>query len=323
VLIALASFAVLALGSIELFDRINGGWYRFYVFGATAGLPSVMRMAVLYVPEVVLGPLAPAMAVMAAALVLVPPTLRTRAAWFYLTGSVTLFFGFWWVHAHRGVGNTMQALYLWIALMFGIALHRLMKHFARCPAGESRPECDSAGATVVLLLAVLAQLGSQIYNPGQFLPHGRHLEARQGFEAQLRAIPGDVYVLNHSWDAVLAGKQSHAEGQAVGAVIDAGGPGREEMIAGMRRATESGEFAAIIVDGGDYATDYRQWLTPALLADFPVHVPAVGDEPRFLTSQPRQILLPCSSLTSGLAARISPYGVSPPTKECEAQGTGR
>jgi hypothetical protein len=207
----------------------------------------------------------------------------------------------------------MQALYVWIAIIFGITLHRLLLAAGRLSGG---PMTAQAAANL-LLFAVLAQFGARLYNPGQFLPSPREKAARWALIDQIKAIPGDVYVVNHSWDAVLAGKQPHAEGEAVGAVVDAGGPQKNLMIEAVRQNMMDHKFGAIVVDGG--YMDYKGWLTPEELAQYPVHVAASGSQsPRFLTSQPTVIMLPCSSLTDGVAARISIDGVAPSTPECQA-----
>jgi len=109
---------------------------------------------------------------------------------------------------------------------------------------------------------------------------------------------------------VLAGKQAHAEGEAAGAVVDAGGAQSAAFEEEMRSAMMGHKFAAIAVDAG--YRDYGKWLTPEELAEYPVRVAAWGSEnPRVLTSQPVWILLPCSAIANGLAAKIAMPGSGP------------
>ena len=302
VVIGLTTFAVLAWSSIHLIDHANGGWYNFYVFGATKGLPPVMRMGALYIPEVVLAPLAVALLVIAASAVLVPSSLKSRTARFYLIGSFTTFMAFWYVHWHRGVGNSMQVLYAWIALMLGIALHRIMSALAK---PESPLQAWTPRLQALLLLAVCIQLASQIYNPGQYIPPASQREAREALIAQVQQIPGDVYIVNHSFDDVLANKQPHAEGEAIGAIIDAfPGTWRERVIDQLHTDAVQHRYSAIVLDGY-----YKDWLKPDTLAEYPVIVPAAGsDAGTYLTSQPPIVLLPCSAVTDGTAQRIVPEG---------------
>jgi len=308
VVMALGAYAVLAWASIAWMNHVSSGWYRFYVFGTVKGLPAAARLAVLYPGETLLRPLAIAFAVIAAAALLTSVSLRSRKTAFYAVGSAVLYTAFWFVRAHRGSGNTMEAIYLWTLLLFGMALARLI-------AAMRSGELGGAVWVNVLLLAVIFQMVSQVYGPGVFLISPVERADRDNFQEQIRAIPGDVYVVNHSWDAVLAGKQAHAEGEAVGAVVDAGGAESAVFKAEMRRAMMGRQFAAIAIDGG--YRDYEKWLTPEELAEYPVHVAAWGSEnPRVLTSQPVEILLPCSAIANGLAAKIAMPGSTPVADGC-------
>jgi len=302
VAIGLGAYAVLAWASIAWMNHVSDGWYSFYVFGAVKGLPAAARLAALYPGETLLRPLGIVFAVIAAAALLTPVSLRSRKTVFYAVGSAVLYAAFWFVRAHRGSGNTMEAIYLWTLLLFGLALARLL-------AAMRRGELGGAVWVNVLLIAVVFQMVSQIYSPGIFLISAAQKADRDNFEDQLRAIPGDVYVVNHSWDSVMAGKQSHAEGEAVGAVVDAGGAQSAAFKDEMQLAMMEHKFAAIAIDGG--YRDYAKWMTPEELAEYPVHVAAWGSNGRVLTSQPVEILLPCSAITSGLAARIAMPGNAP------------
>jgi hypothetical protein len=323
--VALASYAAFSWGSIALFNHLNGGWYNFYVFGATTGLPSVMRLAALYIPEIILAPLGIAVVIVAATLAIAPPSLNSRAARFYLMGSATTFVGFWWVHAHRGVGNSMQALYLWIAILFGIALRRLLATFAsqqhtRASAYQTPTPALPRNAITVLLLAVFTQLASQVYNPGQFLPPPAERSAREAMIGQIRKIPGSVYIVNHSYDSILAGKQPQAEAEAIGAIVDAfPGRWRNSLTDEMRNGSAHHRWSALVVD--DSLPAYS-WIGSDSLATYPVKVPAEGsDLARFLTSQPHFVLLPCSAVSDGSAQRILPENQSLNTRACPSGAT--
>lgn len=301
--VALVSFALLAGGSVAFMNHVSDGWYSRYIFGVAAGLPAVMRLAVLYVPEVILMPLAVATVLLIAGALYAPPTFRTRVGRFYILGTVFFFFAFWEVHAHRGVGNSMQALYLWMALLLGVTVHRLVA-LCRERGGEGWESGTAGAAALLVLTAVCVQMLSQSYNPGAFLPPKTELEARQALIAQVRAIPGPVYIVNHAYDDVLAGKEPFADGEAVGGIVDA--KQGKAFVAELHDAETQHRLGAIVLD------DYYGWLSAESLQDYPVIVPAAGsDLPRFQTSQPKLIRLPCSSLTNGLAKKLLPEGEQP------------
>ena len=325
--LAVGGYLGMAGGSILWLSHVTHGWYSFYIFDTVAGLPGVARMLALYLPEVLFEPVGLALVMVAAAVLLAPVRWRTRRNLFYLLGSLLLYPAFWYVHWHRGVGNTMLAIYLWTALLFGLAVARLLRLAAAWDAAAARPAFQVgrrglAPATTLILLATLVQLGADLYSPGQYIPSSLTVQARSAFERQVRSIPGDVYVLNHSFEDVSAAKQPFAEGEAIGAVVDANGPWRERTVQSLRQAFRSHRWAAIALD--ESPATYSKWFTPEDIAAYPVRVPAAGSEaPRFLTSQPQVLLLPCSSLTDGSAAKLSPSGIAPDVPACEASTTTR
>ncbi len=320
VILAVGSYLALAVGSIWWLNHITGGWYSFYIFGAVAGLPGVTRLLALYVPEVLLTPLSLALVMIVAAGLLAPVAWRTRRSFFYLGGSLLLYSAFWYVHWHRGVGNTMLAIYLWTALLFGLTLPRLLRLAHEWDATAAAPRWQLGPypvppSTALVLLAVLAQLGAQVYGPGAYAPSSATYHARLAFEDQIRFIPGEVYILNHSFDDAMAGKQTFAEGEAIGAVVDAKGLWRDRLTGDLHNAFVAHHWSAVALD--DSPANYEKWLTPEDLAAYPVHLAAAGSEAsRFLTSQPQVLLLPCSSLRDGLAARLLPTGAAPAVPAC-------
>ena len=281
---SLATFVVVAAASVLWMNHTTGGWYGFYVFGVTRGLPLVLRQAVLFVPLSVLGPMAAAWSVIAAAVVMGRSSSEER--WsertiFYSFVSFSLFGGIWFVESHRGASlNSVMPLYAWTAVLFGVALARLLDRT------EAQPR-----ATLAVLLAAAVQLLAMIYNPGRFVPPADAVERSEQFVARVRALPGDVYVLNHSYDAVLAGKQPHAEGEALGAVLDADPKG-----AGLRLRTEldaamaSHTYSAVVVDALE--TKGTNW---GFEKDYPLEISTGLANYRYLTSEPQWFLLPCDS----------------------------
>ena len=80
-------------------------------------------------------------------------------------------------------------------------------------------EASAVLPTIVWVL-VLNAAGDAPLPAGRVYVSGRRApEARKAFLEELRAMPGDVWVVNHSWDGILAGKGSHAEMDALDAVL--------------------------------------------------------------------------------------------------------
>jgi hypothetical protein len=278
---ALVTFAMATTASVVWMNRATGGWYGFYIFGVARGLPLVLRQAVLYVPLMVVGPIAVAWAVIVTAAVVT--RVRLERAMFYLVVSAVLLGGVWFVEAHKGAsGNSLMPVYAWTAVLFGVALARLL---------ELAEEHSTPRLALAVLLAAVVQLVAMIYNPGRFVPPQDAVDRSQQFVDRLRALPGDVYVLNHSYDAVLAGKQPHAEGEALGAVLDAKLGGTSAALrTQLDAAVTEHRYTAMVVDAQD--TRDTGW---GFERSYPLEISAGLATYRYLTSQPQWFLLPCDA----------------------------
>jgi hypothetical protein len=277
--LALATFGIVVAASIVWMNHTTGGWYGFYIFGVVRGLPLVLRQAVLFVPLTVLGPMAAAWMVIATAAV--TSRMKLDRVMFYLFVSFALFGGIWFVESHRGASmNSVMPVYAWASVLFGVSIARLLD------LTEDQPRLALA-----VLLAVAVQLMAMIYNPGRFVPPADAVARSQQFVERLRALPGDVYVLNHSYDAVLAGKQPHAEGEALGAVLDAKlGATSADLSAQLDAAMAGHRYTAVVVDALE--TKETGW---GFERQYPLEISTALSNYRYLTSQPQWFLLPCDS----------------------------
>jgi Glycosyltransferase family 87 len=294
IVIGLGTFLV-ALGSTILWiNHATHGWYSFYLFHIAGGFPIVWRQALLFFPNDVLAPLGITLVLALVAWAFTGVHPRSSVASFYAIVTVVLFGAIGYVAAHRGAAvNSYIPLYAWCAVLFGVALHRVLEHL------EKSTDARAAVATTIVLSAAAVQLIAFLYNPGRYLPTPAVRQARQRFIDQLRALPGDVYVVDHNFDAVLAGKQPHAEGESVGTVLFMP---HSEIAASLRAqfdsALRSHRYSAIIVDGSLSDDPYG-------FQDFyPFALSAESEGGRFSTSQPTWILLPCSTVATIAPALI-------------------
>jgi hypothetical protein len=176
--------------------------------------------------------------------------------------------------------NAMIPVYAWTAVLFGVALARLL---------ERAEEVGSVRQEVLALTAAAVQLFALVYNPGRFVPAASSVAASQRFVEQLRALPGDVYVLNHSYDAILAGKKPHAEGEALGAVLDAKlGATSADLRAELDEAMRAHKYTAVVID--DVEPRDTAWHFER---DYPLEESTGLSDLGYLTSQPNWFLLPC------------------------------
>jgi hypothetical protein len=302
----LITFLVVAGASIVWLNHVTGGWYSFYVFHVAASLGIEWRQVVLYLPTLLLAPFGIAWMLVLAAIFLAGNVresnpIEKQATLYFGIVSVVLLAGTWFVVAHKGASqNAMMPMYAWVAVLFGIALARLLDW-----AEQQASQKVKALSTPLILAVALAQLLALVYNPRPFIPPPAAVARTAGFIEQLRSIPGDVYVLNHSYDALLAGKQPHAEGEALGAVLDAkAGDVSAGLRAQLNSAVAAHQYAAIVIDDGDPAD--TAWKFER---SYPLEMSTELRGLRHFTSQPQWILLPQDTDAAVLRGLLRPGSV--------------
>jgi hypothetical protein len=304
-ILGLTTLFVGVTGSVMMLNYATGGWYDFYVFGTPRGLGWSWRQAVFYIPTDLLLPFGFTFLLILAALVFAPPALRSKKSQFYMILSFAIYASIWFVRSHDGSStNALMPAYAWTAVLFGICLHRLCLWLN----STAFPQAD---VCVVIVLAVaIVQFLILLYHPGRFVPSTQTQAARWSFEKELNSLPGDVYVLNHSYDAILAGKQPHAVVDAFGIIINMP-PSltRTAFIEEMKKAIDSHRYSAFVLD--DDAAAYEpgvSWMPSDFVEQYPVQIRANGiDTPDVTGTQPKEkwIYLTCSDLDHDLNSIIT------------------
>jgi hypothetical protein len=296
VLLGVGSFVLALAASILWLNHATQGWYRYYVFGMVGGLGYTRQQATHFIPVDLLGACGIAVLVITAAWLAAPVSLRSRSFSFYSLGSLGMIVFTGYIRAHRGANvNSLLPMYAWIAVLLGIALARLFAVLDERDTGAAR------AVLAILLLAASVQLVVHLYSPGEFLPSQQQRADREGFEQQLRAIPGAVLVLGHPEDGLLAGKPFFAGSESIGAVIDANNREQSDALrAQYVDLLHSGTVSAVVLDlsAEDYlamiAAGHSVWMPSDFFTLYPLRVRAVGAGDSRFTSEPRWIYLPCS-----------------------------
>lgn len=304
--LGLVAMAVFAFGSIWLLNHASDGWYRYYVFGSVKKIGFSARYGVWFVPYDLLQPLGIALGLIVFALVLRPVDWRSRRVSFYAVFTAILTSGIWFARAHEGsYYNTLIPLYAWICLLFGLALHRLAEGWDNGPVALSHADLASAATLrfalpVLIWLAAFLQIAQHLYRPGAFGRSAQEAQIRWDFIDRLRATPGDVWVVNHSYDEILAGKGMHAEMDAFDAVL-----GRDDgpSIAEVRQAYSQHRFTAVILDRSP-STYSPEWLFGGteFKDQYPLHAFAPGAGPPEVGDQPVMLYVPCQVQPSAASA---------------------
>jgi signal peptidase I len=290
----MAGFAAMAAASVVWLNHVTHDWYRYYVFGTTTQLAFVPREAFEFIPADLLSTLSLAIMVIGAAALLVPMQWRQRDGSFFLIVSALLLAAVWFVraHAYANINGTIP-LYAWIAILTGIAAHRLLQRWELHPGSGQNGADVSAG---LLWMALCIQLLAHIYRPGQVLPAKVSRDVRQHFVDRLRATPGDVWVVNHSYDGVLAGKPTHPETDALDVVL-----ARKDSDAASEfsNLVAAQHFTAVVLDRspGSYSPT-GIFTDPPFGPVYGLRAMVPGTENGAETDQPQFLMLPCSTASS-------------------------
>jgi len=306
VLLGVGSFVALLAVSIFLLNYASHGWYNYYVFHLAGGFGLVKAQATDFLRADLVRPCGLALLAIFAACLAAPPDWRSRAFSFYALGSLGMIVFTGYLRAHRGANvNSLLPMYAWVAVLFGLALARLLAVLE-----ERRSRAADAALTLLLVVASL-QLVQHLYAPSSLLPTAQQLAEREAFERQLRLIPGEVMVLSHPEDAVLAVKPLFAGSESIGAVIDGGDRSKSTALtAQYEDLLHSGELSAIVLDMtaeqnlAQQAEGHRIWMPADFPVLYPLRVAAIGADQQAFGSEPRWIYLPCASL--GVARTLNP-----------------
>ncbi len=242
-LTGVATLAAGAAGSVVWLNHATQGWYSFYVFTVPrANADLTLRPALLFWPHDMLRPLAAALVLIAAAAIFTRPLWQGQGARFYLA-ACSMVPLFWWIRTHAGsTENALMPVYALVAVLFGIALARLLETLPGLP----QPLARAAG--LLVLLAALVQESAGIYNPGAFRANPPTAASMAAVVAQIRAVPGEVYVAQHPYYSYLAGKPTQADVVSLSDAMRPGGAASADLRAQVQGAFATHRYAAAIFD---------------------------------------------------------------------------
>ena len=319
-LTGMAAFALLALLSVQLLNHSTAGWYSQYAFGTTRGIHFIPRALVFFLPLDILGPLPILATLLLAAVAFAPPRLRSARTAFYGGLTVLLLAAIGFVRAHEGANiNAVLPVYAWLAIICGLAVDRLLLHLRSSAAGIPAP--TAALASAALWLALSVQLLAHLYQPARWIPSSATLPFRNALVAAVRATPGDVWLTDHPFDAVLAGKPIHPDMDALDAVLGKPDP---STVAEYNQLITSRHFAAILTDrAAETYSPPGVFTSPAFQAAYGLRAAAPGSTEPNVIDQPMLSLLPCESLAARAATPLLPPGTMIDSSRCPPLGDAR
>ncbi len=285
-LTGMIAYSLLVVVSVAWLQHTTAGWFRYYAFGTGGVIKWSFHSAVMFPFADVLAPLPIACALIASAALVTGLSWRERNATYYAVVTILLFAAIGYVRAHVGANlNAVIPLYAWLAVLAGIALDRLLErvHSATGPLRE-------AALPASLWLLALLQLASHLYRPAEV--QTGNLAARMLFLNALRETPGDVWVVDHSYDAILAGKPLHADMDALDAVL---GRRYQPALDELRDLTGKGRLSAVVLDRVPDAYEPQGVFTqPPFGSIYRLRAITPGGGASGDIDQPMFTLLPCT-----------------------------
>jgi hypothetical protein len=136
-----------------------------------------------------------------------------------------------------GSANATLPLYAWLAILFGVAVHRQLAVLQQKPT--MRAQFASALAALQFLVLFTP--------PWRFIPSGQQRQQARLFLDQMAAIPGDIYVIDGAADLEPAHKATFANGVTVWDVIRAGdSAAARSLIADLQQSILQRRYSALL-----------------------------------------------------------------------------
>jgi 4-amino-4-deoxy-L-arabinose transferase-like glycosyltransferase len=276
-LVYLSTFGSLILLSTILLENASGGWYSYYVFVLPTRHAILKNLAILFWVDDLIRPL-PICVALGLALVSWKSETGPGDKWFWGLLSIGMIGISFFSRLHLGGwDNVLMPAYAIIMLCGGIGFNQLMKQIQVSDIPSAR------GMRNFLYLLVAIQFLALVYNPFSKLPSRADAEAGKQVVQVIRAIPGEVYVPEHGYLALEAGKRSYAHAQAVSDVLRSGDSNSFLLEQEIRTAILNGAFKAVILSE-DYGLEdllrIRYVKVNSLFGRKDVFLPVTGDAKR-------------------------------------------
>lgn len=242
-LVLAASLAVLLGGATLALNAATHGWYWDYTFALPLRIQDVGTTQAAFWTADLFGPV-PIATAMALAYLVMRLAQKHRPAVFYAVFTAAFVGSAWASRIHAGAyANVLIPAYAALAVVFALAIHDL--------PGVAAAEHAPALRTFAAVFGV-TQFALLVYSPSAQVPTSRDLALQRELLQRIAAADGDVWLPQHGYFPLLAGKAPHAQGWAITDINRAGTPDeRQRLFAELHDALASHRFRLIILDRMD------------------------------------------------------------------------
>ena len=244
-----ATVVFLIGGCILIFDRIHEGWYTYYAFYLPQNFPSDEFQFLDFILNDILWPFPLASLIAIVFLIQKFRTGNRDQLVFYSLFLLGMLAASWLSRGRiQGYDNALIPAYAAICILFGLGLHTLLDLIPQIfPRHHYR--------IAALLYAVcIAQFALMKYDPLAQLPADADLRAGKELIGMVAQFDGDVFIPNHPYLAVMAGKTPHALSICLRDVWRGDtGSIPSTLLSELKSAIEQRQFGAIILDGPEFS----------------------------------------------------------------------
>jgi 4-amino-4-deoxy-L-arabinose transferase-like glycosyltransferase len=249
---------VAAVVTLVLASVYEGSWFFYYVIDMPLRHPKIQVSSFAILWSDLLAPMP--IACLLALVSLLPgdphaPKHRSLILGAFLAGGVVIF---WMVRSRVGTFlNDIIPAYLAVAVLAGIGIERIL----RIPRDLKGPSFVPGAALALTII----QFWLLRYDPLVHIPSHEDREAGERIVAQLRSIPGEIFLPHHGYLAEMAGKRSFAHTLAIDNIrSEDPGPYKEllerQMLAGLAQK----RFGAVIVESDGWGLgSIQEYYRPA------------------------------------------------------------
>ncbi len=258
-LVMTGSLAIPFIAVTGLLQWSSDGWYAYYVFELPRQHALFTPMLVLFWTHDLFLPLPVACISIGAFLVARIRSFRAlsrdaRDALLLQATYLAATLGASWLSRLHigGANNGVLPAYAAMALLFGPALQWAFLRFTERRGSGGEATSRAPGREVirqVVCAAAIYQFASLFYNPLDYIPSERDLQAGEAYVQALSEIEGEVFATDHGYVPSRAGKKTYPHVSTYWSVW-AGDDGWEkrDLNAEIDTALREHRFAAVIID---------------------------------------------------------------------------
>lgn len=243
----IGTICIIVGGSTLILNHIHHGWYNYYVFELPSQHPIDSKMYVQFWTKNIISPLL--IAFSASMFYVFSQFLKSnkKNCLFYFLITVGMLGASWISILHiRGYPNGLFPACAIISILFALEIHTISEFLQSIPT-ETQKLME-----IRLYLICIIQFLVLLYNPLRQIPTQKDLKAGREFVNTVRQVQGDVFIPQHSYLSVLAGKNNHAHAAAIVELFFDSKAGKNEkgkkVIRELWQAIREKRFGAI-VDG--------------------------------------------------------------------------